>query len=153
MERSADSKQVLADVPLPLALATASVASPAGAVFYTWLANGAQASDLGDMPVVVFFGYIIGMPTALGTSLLLAWPLVAWMRRRHVVACTSITALSAMLGSIAVNVPGLTFLEGAHGHFHPLQEAPIGAVAGLFAGLLLCAILRPPLRVPQARKH
>ena len=149
MARTAVERQSLSDVPLPLALTVASFAAPLGVLCWIWLRSVPEHSSLslGDVLGMLQIGYLIGMPFALAASLLIAWPLMAWMRRIHAVAWTSTLSLSIAIGVGVYVIP--TTLSGGGGlSFAKLAPiATMGATPGLFAGVLLCAILRPPLRV------
>lgn len=155
MERTAIERQPLSGVPLPLALAVASFAAPLGVLSWLWLSLSHDVSplSLSDAVSMLAIGYMIGTPFALGVSLLVAWPAMAWMRRRHAVAWTSTLGLSVTIGTAVYVVPTLLYLKRWISIERLYPIATMGAMAGLFAGVLLCGILRPPFRVRRHNSH
>jgi hypothetical protein len=156
MERAELQRQSLSGVPLPLALAVASFAAPLGVLCWLWISLGSERAplSLGDAIGMLQIGYLIGMPFALAVSLLIAWPAMAWMRRRHTVAWTSTLGLSVSIGVAVYVAPTMLYVGGAISLSALVPIATMGAMPGLFAGTLLCALLRPPLTVrPVRRPH
>lgn len=149
MERAVTERQSLSGVPLPLALTVASFAAPPGVLCWIWLWSGPEHAhlSLSDAIGMLEIGYLIGMPFALAVSLFIAWPLMAWMRRSHAVAWTSTLLLSVVIGVSVYVVPTLFYVRGTVSFDNLIPVATMGAMPGLFAGVLLCAILRPPLMV------
>lgn len=154
MERQATERQSLSGVPLPLALVVASFAAPLGALCWIWLTLGPYRSplSLSDAVGMLGVGYMIGIPFALGVSLFIAWPLMAWMRRKHTVAWTSTLMLSIMVGVAVYVLPSMLYASNAIDLSVLIPIATMGAMPGLFTGILLCAILRPPLTVRRGQQ-
>jgi hypothetical protein len=134
-------------VPLPVAVSVASFAAPLGAIACLSVATGRWPHGVTDWLDTLKLFYLFILPVALPAALLVAWPVMAALRYVRCTAWITVLPASVLIGAATGVLPAIYFIGE---HMSPKEFRNFGVVAGvsgLFAGVLLCAILRLPLRI------